>query len=184
MARLLHSINVSITGSAHHEDVLADDEHHEYALQLLKSASGVLLGRNTFDLFASFWPLAAARQDLPPITRSFAAELDLKPKLVLSSTKVPTSWHNTLPVQGPALGALRDKVQELPGTIVLFGSPSLGASLATAGMLAELHILLQPFLVDSGPQAYAGLPDKRQLTLLEARRFKSGVVLLRYATEA
>jgi hypothetical protein len=51
-------------------------------------------------------------------------------------------------------------------------------------MLAELHILLQPFLVDSGPQAYAGLPDKRQLTLLEARRFKSGVVLLRYATEA
>ncbi len=184
MARILHSLNVTLSGSCHHEDVVADQEHHEYALQLLRSASGVLLGRNTFDLFESFWPHAATKRDLPQHIRDFALELQTKPKFVVSSTSVTTKWENTSSIKGPALDELESRVRKLPGTIVVFGSPSLASSLANAGLLAEIHLLVQPLLSGSASRAYPGLRDRGQVTLLGSDRFQSGVVLLRFGIDA
>ena len=184
MARILHSINVTLNGSCHHEEVVADQEHHEYALRLLTSASGVLLGRNTFNLFESFWPHAATSNDLPQHTRDFALELQVKPKLVVSSTSVPTTWENTTSIKGPGLDELKSRVRGLPGTIVLFGSPSLASSLANAGLLAEIHLLVQPLLSGSTVRAYSGLQDCKQVEILGVDRFQSGVILLRYGVEA
>jgi dihydrofolate reductase len=184
MARILHSINASITGSCHHEDVVADQEHHEYATTLLKSADAVLLGRKTFELFASFWPQAATNPDLPPYVRDFAVALLDKPKFVVSSKEVSTAWKNTACVKGPSLDAVRTTVDDLPGTVVVFGSPSLASSLASEGLLAEIHVLVQPILVSASPRMYSGYPERGQLELGGVERFRSGVVLLRYETRA
>jgi dihydrofolate reductase len=184
MARLLHSLNVTVGGSCHHEDVVADQEHHEYALDLLRAASAVLLGRSTFDLFAAFWPDAATRQDLPEHIRAFAAELRNKPKLVISSSPVQTNWQNTCWVRGPSLEDLQQRLSEASGTIVVLGSPSLGASLASAGLLAEVHLLMQPLLASSHTRPYPGLEGCKPLRLLGTDQFKSGVVLLRYGIDA
>jgi hypothetical protein len=59
----------------------------------------------------------------------------------------------------------------------------LASSLAAAGLLAELHVLVQPLLADTGPRLFANASRPR-IRLLGADRFGSGVVLLRYATEA
>ena len=74
MAHVIHSINVTVGGSCDHTEAVADEEHHRYALDLLTSADAVLFGRNTFDLFASFWPAAADKADLPFCMTSFDQE--------------------------------------------------------------------------------------------------------------
>lgn len=184
MAHVVHSINVTLNGGCYHEDVVADIEHHEHALGLLKSASFVLLGRNTFDLFEDFWPEAVARHDLPSHVTEFARELRSKPKYVLSSRELSTDWENTFLLCGPSLDPLRKVLAEATGKVVVFGSPSLGASLATAGLLNELHVFLQPFISVAGRKAYEGVEARMVLSLIESRPFESGVVLLRYAAEA
>lgn len=70
MAHVIHSINTTVNGGCHHEDVVADEAHHEYALRLLARAEGMLLGRTTFDLFAGFWPAAISRTTRPQGTHA------------------------------------------------------------------------------------------------------------------
>jgi dihydrofolate reductase len=179
MAHIVHSINITISGSCHHEDAVADEEHHRYALDLLTSASAVLLGRNTFDLFESFWPKAASRLDLPSYMVSFAAELDAKPKYVVSTRSLGTQWKNTKLLRGPGLGEVNRFLLAAPGTIVVFGSPGLGTSLVAAGLVHEIHVVAQPFIGAPAVRAL-GLSMQKKLALLEARPFQSGAVLLRY----
>jgi dihydrofolate reductase len=183
MAYLLHSINATITGSCHHEDVVADKEHHAYALALLKSADGVLLGRNTFDLFASFWPAAATNANLPTHIRDFAVALAEMPKFVLTSRPLSTTWSHVESVQGSTLAAVRTMLGRLAGTVVVFGSPSLASSLASEGLLAEIHVLLQPILVNASPRLYEDYRERAKLALRGVEQFASGVVLLRYRVE-
>jgi dihydrofolate reductase len=125
MAHVVHSINTTVGGSCHHADAMADDDHHRYALDLLTSSSAVLLGRNTFDLFASFWPEAVTRSDLPSHMTNFAAELDAKPKYVVSSCGLETVWKNARLVPGPGLDEVRHLIDSTRGTVVVFGSPGL-----------------------------------------------------------
>jgi dihydrofolate reductase len=184
MAHVIHSINIAAGGSCHHTDTVADEEHHRYATDLLTQASAVVLGRNTFDLFASFWPDVVNRTDLPPYVTDFASELDAKPKYVATSRAVETGWNNTRVLHGPGLGEVRQLVANTPGSIVVFGSPKLGASLIAAGLVQELHVVVQPFIGQAAVRAFEGLESRKQLTRLEVRPFQSGAVLLRYETAA
>jgi dihydrofolate reductase len=184
MAHVIHSINITAGGSCHHADAIADEEHHRYASDQLASASAVLLGRNTFDLLESFWPEAVNRPDLPSYMTDFAAELEAKPKYVLSNRSLTTEWKNTELVRGSELGAVGHLINGIPGTLIIFGSPSLGTALASAGLVHEIHLVVQPFIGATERRAFADFDTRKSLALLEARPFRSGVVLLRYAYKA
>lgn len=183
MARLIHSINITLGGSCHHTEVVADEDHHRYAHDLLVATSAVLLGRNTFELFTSFWPEAVNRSDLPHYMIDFASELDTKPKYVVSNRRLETNWMNVSLLRGPGLEDVQAMLNRTPGAVVSFGSPALAASLATEGLIDELHVVVQPFIGMASMRAFEPLHDRKQLALLEARRFRSGAVLLRYATQ-
>ena len=92
-----------MTVSCHREDAVADEDLHRYALNLLVSASSVLLGRNTFCIFASFWPETVNRSDIPTYMRDFAIELEAKHKYVVSSRGLNTEWKNIDMLLGPEL---------------------------------------------------------------------------------
>ena len=184
MAQVIHSINLTVTGSCHHEDAIADEEHHRYALDLLASASAVLLGRNTFEIFASFWPGIVNRSDIPSYMKDLAAELEAKPKYVVSSRSLDTQWKNTRLLRGPGLAEVRHFVSTAPGNVVLFGSPSLATALAAARLIHEIHVVAQPFIGPSPVRAFQELGARTRLLFMEARPFRSGAVLLRYVAEA
>jgi dihydrofolate reductase len=61
------------------------------------------------------------------------------------------------------------------------GGPDLAAQAIRAGLVDEYHLFLTPFVVGGGNQS---LPNnvRLQLELLDERRFRSGVVYLRYRT--
>jgi dihydrofolate reductase len=184
VARVVWSINVTVGGSAHHTDTIADEAHHQYASESLATAGSLLFGRRTFDLFAAFWPEVAERADLPPHVRDLGAALTAKPKYVLSSRAVETAWANTTWLRGPDLAAVRSLVRDTSDPVVVLGSPSLGETLVAADLVDELHVLMQPYLGAVTVRPFDGLTVKKRLSLLEARGFLSGVVLLRYALSA
>lgn len=64
MAHVIHSINITLSGTCYHGDAIADEEHHAYALDLVRSSAAVALGRNTFELFDTFWPSAVGNPEL------------------------------------------------------------------------------------------------------------------------
>ena len=181
MAHVIHSINTTASGLCHHLDSAIDDEHHQYAIDLTLSADALIFGRTTFDLFMQFWPGAVDRSDLPGNTLDLAKAFHSVPKCVVSSRPVELSWSNTRHVQGPGLDKLVRELEKLKGVAVIFGSPSLAASLLNEGLVNEIHVLAQPYIGVDGPRAFNGLKERAHLSLLGARSLKSGSVLLRYS---
>lgn len=180
MAYVIHSINTTASGLCHHLDSAIDDAHHQYATDLTLSADALLFGRNTFDLFMQFWPDAVNEHDLPEATLALARAFSRVPKLVVSSRPVELTWDNTCHIQGPGLSKIMQELENLTGTVVIFGSPGLTSSLLNEGLVNEVHVLAQPYIGIEGPRAFSGLNKRVNLSLLGSSPLDTGSVLLRY----
>jgi riboflavin biosynthesis pyrimidine reductase len=81
---------------------------------------------------------------------------------------------------------LLDEVRELkaqPGKgIVVTGSMSLMPELIAGGVVDEYRLFVYPVVLGHGQRLFADATNVPRLHLAEARRFRSGIVLLRYRT--
>ncbi|NLS08502.1 dihydrofolate reductase [Nesterenkonia sp. MY13] len=143
--------------------------------------SAMLLGRNTYDHFADFWPSEAAFNDFPKIAE-FMRET---PKHVVTSRpeSLPV-WNGAKPVDGKNL---KDAVTTLKEThdddIAVFGSPTLAAQLLEQALLDELRILINPVALGAGTKLFEGLGRRVPLITTSATTFPSGNALLTYTPQ-
>ena len=184
MARLVYSVNVTLDGSCDHTQTIADDEHHQYALALLRGASALVLGRNTFELFASHWPQVARSGSGPEPVVALARELDAKPKYVASRRRTASEWANTVFLSGDISQEIRALKERELGELVLFGSPGLARALAKTNEIEEYHFLIQPIIAGCGPRIFDGVVKRLELVDLDTKVFRSGVQLTRWAPRA
>src|SRR3954451_10771227 len=100
-----------------------------------KDASGILLGRRTFEMFAPAWSTRTAEDD------PGAPFFNDTRKYVVSSTlgDAEAVWRNSTAVGGydaDRLQALKDEV----GTLYVSGSATLVRALLADGLVDELHL--------------------------------------------
>jgi dihydrofolate reductase len=134
----------------------------------------LLLGRQTFEDFRSFWPQQT--DDETGIT----AHLDRVHKAVVSTTLGDPEWENST-----VLGAdWRDRVRALKaedgGDIVVTGSLTLCPALIVEGLVDEYRLFTFPAVQGRGRRLFPeGFEGKLELT--DCRSFSNGVVLTVYA---
>ncbi len=181
MGLLTFSINVTLDGCVDHEEGSVDDETHAFFTRLLAGSGAMLWGRVTYEMMESHWP-AVARGDVeaPPALREWAAELEAKPKYVVSSTRTVYPWRNSHHIAGD----LRTGVQRLKDATpagVLLGSGKLATELDRLDLIDEYSFLVHPRIAGHGPTLYqSGLTSARRLELVSARPMRSGVVAMHY----
>ena len=180
MAKIIHSINVTLNGGCSHQDAIADLEHHAYAADLLGSADALLFGRTTFDLFAGFWPQAASNSELAPHVVSLGRALGRVRKYVLTKRPLLLDWDHTFPLSGPLELEIERLRQSMGGNLVIFGSPGLASSLAELDQIDEYHLLFQPFIVNAQPRLFESVGSRLALRLISVTPFVSGVLLTKF----
>lgn len=137
------------------------------------AADALLVGRRTFEQLRDYWP---ARTD---DTTGVSAYLDQVAKYVVSSTIGDPGWAGTTVLRG-AVAEEVARLKSLPGKdIVTTGSLTLVRSLMAAGLVDEYRLFVYPVVVGTGRRLFEDV-GAGALELLEARRFRSGVVLVRY----
>ncbi|NMN95401.1 dihydrofolate reductase [Nocardiaceae bacterium YC2-7] len=149
------------------EELLATTTAHGEA------ADALVLGRTTYDEFASYWPHQV--DDETGITEY----LDQVDKYVVSTTLDRADWVNTTIVDGPVvaeLGALKERSGK---DIVITGSVTLVHSLLPTGLVDVVRLFVFPVVQGHGRRLF---PDDVALDaeLMETKSFESGVVLLSY----
>jgi dihydrofolate reductase len=96
MRKLIFSINITLDGFIDHTTMIADDELHEKASELLRSADVVLYGRKAYQLMAEAWSGAPLDKTLSPRVREFADTMNAMEKIVYSTTLKNVSWKTKI----------------------------------------------------------------------------------------
>jgi len=170
--------------------IVRDEEVDRHGASGIPSTDTVILGRRTYEQFASFWPHvlnAPAPVDphgpggFSPELHAFARALTDMTKLVFSTKLKNVTWENSR-VQRDIDPHAIEAMKRQPGKdMIIFGSGSIVTQLTRHGLIDEYQLIVNPVLLGSGQPLLAGLTGTAALELLEARRFPSGNVMLRYA---
>ena len=135
----------------------------------------LLLGRQTFEDFRSFWPKQT--DDRTGITD----ELNRIDKYVVSATLSDPDWQNSTILRADwpdRVAALKEQ----PGKeIVVTGSIRLCHALIEAGLVDEYRLFVYPVVQGRGRRLFPEGYELDRLRLVEATPFDSGVTLLCYA---
>lgn len=182
MRKLISSINITPDGFCGHSDVVADEEHHQFAIDLMKSVDTVLFGRITYQLFESYWPLAAKDTSLSKPMFEFAQLIDNVNKVVASKSLTNVHWKKTTILKDINEDSINGLKRKAKTDILIFGSPGLISVLTNLGLIDEYYFSVQPLIVGNGKRLFetVGLDKRKNLRLSDTKHFKSGVVTLFY----
>lgn len=153
-----------------------DAEFNEFAIDQLKSADGLLFGRVTYQLMASYWPTPTAIENDSVV----AGLMNRLPKIVFSKTLAKADWNNTKLAKGNVAEEIA-KLKQQPGKdLLLFGSADLASTLTQLGLIDEYRLMVNPVVLGSGTPMFKAVKDKLRLKLINTKTFRSGNVLLYY----
>ena len=129
----------------------------------------VLLGRVTYQEWASYWPTST---DEP-----YASHINNTPKYVVSTTLERVEWKNSTLIKGN-LGEEIARLKERPGkNIGVAGSPTLVRSLLQDGLLDELTLMIHPVVVGRGKRLFKEEGDLKRLRLADSKTTSTGVLI-------
>ncbi|QFG22208.1 dihydrofolate reductase family protein [Actinomadura sp. WMMB 499] len=148
-----------------------DDQMGAVVGELMGEAEATLLGRHTYEGFASYWPDADPADPMTEVMNSAR-------KFVVSDTLTEATWRNSSLVNGDVAARLTElKADTRLGTT---GSAALVRWMLEQGLVDELHLLVHPIVVGHGAKLFT---DGRTvpLKLLSSTTFDAtGVVHLVY----
>lgn len=149
----------------------ADPELERRITKNVVAADALLVGRRTYDLFASFWP--TADPDDPRTHR-----LNTQPKYVASHTMTEAKWDNTTVLGGDLVDSVID-LKRRHDEISIWGSSTLIPPLLRHDLIDEFLLLLYPIVVGSGKRLF---PEDHHTTfnLVESATTGRGVTILGY----
>jgi len=150
-----------------------DDDMRSLLYGWNHAAESMLLGRKTYEIFASHWPYAPKDDPIAP-------KLNAMPKYVASRTLTKLDWNNSSLLEAPVPQNLARLKSEGNGMMLMYGSGELIRSLLPHELIDELRLWIFPLLLGQGKRMFAQDAAPTGLKLAEAKSFATGVVLQHY----
>ena len=148
-----------------------DDQMGAVVGEMMSDTDAILIGRHTYDAFASYWPNADPADPTTEVMNGTR-------KYVVSNTLTEPTWENSTMITGDVASELiRLKADSRLGTT---GSAALVRWLLEQRLVDELHLLVHPIVVGHGKKLFADGPTV-PLKLVSSTTFDTGVLHLVYA---
>lgn len=156
------------------------EEAHSFINDLQRRFASHLYGRRLYEVMLAWETIDPA--GLPPHMADFAQTWRAADKVVYSTTLTSASSARTRIERDFDPAAVRRMKAKASGDL-LVGGPELASHALQAGLVDECHLFLAPVVVGEGKPAFRR--DLRlELQLAEERRFRDGMVYLRYVNRS
>lgn len=149
-------------------------DHMALVLEGLDDVGAYLLGRVTFDIFASYWPTVTDESD------RIAGKFNTLPKYVASTTLKDPAWKGTTVLGGDVPGELGALKQSPGKDIHVIGSSGLAQTLMAHGLVDKYRLVVHPVVVGGGKRLFRAGGPATDLRLDASRTMASGLVILTY----
>src|SRR5262249_47113571 len=170
--------------------VVPDSGQVRAAVEAIPRFDTILFGRRTFEIFEAFWKDAVDAALTAPDPHGLGRRsrehgaigiwLNEAIKFVFSKTLKDMGWKNSRILHRLDPSEI-DAIKRQPGKdIVLFGSGSIVSQLTQHGLIDEYQLLVCPVLLGSGRTLVDRVSRSAKVDLLEAQKYASGDIMLRY----
>lgn len=183
MAKLIYSMLISLDGYIEDERgdfswATPDAEVFAYVTDHAASFGTYLYGRKMYETMV-YWETADNQPDLPQAELAWTRLWQAAEKVVYSKTLTEPRSERTRIERAFDAAAIQQLKATAAKDITVDG-PDLAAQAIKAGLVDEIHLIINPVLVGGGKRFF---PEggRLNLTLLEQRAFANGVVVLKYA---
>src|SRR5690625_5289082 len=124
-----------------------NEETQKYKYDELFATDALLLGRVTYEGFASAWP-GMTDED------GFADRMNNLPKYVVSESLDQVEWQNSTLVKGDVIDEISKLKQQDGQDIVIHGSGELINSLLHHELIDEFRLMVFPIVLGSGKRLF------------------------------
>lgn len=138
----------------------------------------LILGGITYRGFESHWAPMLKNPHAPNELKAIAEELTNMTKIVFSKNMKEATWDNTRLFDGDVAEVVRKLKNEEGSGILILGSGTIVQQLANEGLIDE-YMFITPVVAGEGKPLFDHV-KQFGLTLVEAKSFHSGHVLLHY----
>lgn len=136
----------------------------------MRQPFNLLLGRKTFEIFASYWPQHAS--DWPGINEAA--------KYVASNTLTKHDWKNSIFIKGNVVEEIKKlKTQDGPD-LQVYGSGNLIQTLLKHDLVDELWLKMYPITLGSGKRLFTEGTIPAAFKLTDSKVSPSGVIIANY----
>ena len=132
----------------------------------------LLLGRKTYDIFASYWPQHEEGLAGAPFKKAT--------KYVVSNCGVDLSWENSVQIKGDAAGEIRKLKQSDGPMLQVHGSSNLIQTLLENDLVDEFWLKTFPVVLGKGKRLFGEGTLAAAFKLTSASVTPSGVVFANY----
>lgn len=134
--------------------------------------TGILLGRNTYEMFEQGWSNRTAEDD------PGAPFFNESPKFVVSSALTDPTWNNSKvigPYDPKVISALKNDTE---GDLYVSGSGMLVRAMLADGLVDQLHLFTFPLTRGAGPRLFPDTAAPTKFDLAKSETYENGVVYL------
>ena len=151
-----------------------DEDFGASVVEWMSRGDAILLGRKTYEIFASYWPLQTEPDN--PV----AVQLNAQPKYVASTTLTSVDWNNSTLLGSDVVSEVA-KLKERPGgELQVHGSGQLAQTLIDADLVDEYLLYIHPVHLGSGKKLFREGAPARSLKLVDSKTTGAGVIIARY----
>ncbi|TJW39981.1 MAG: dihydrofolate reductase [Mesorhizobium sp.] len=173
MRKIIVTEFISVDGIADVEKLTQatwNSEMDKFKNDELSDSGAMLLGRTTYQIFASSWPKE---------TGDFADRFNSLPKYVASTTLKKLDWKPSELLKGALPEAVRMLKQGSGGNVYVHGSISVAQELLRHGLVDRIRLLSYPVALGQGKPFFAP-GEQHELELISATPFTNGVLGMEY----
>jgi dihydrofolate reductase len=127
-----------------------------------------LMGRNTYEEMAGFWPVSGD---------PYAAPMNDIPKVVFSTTLARADWADTRVARGDLATEISELKNQPGSELLAWGGAAFAQSLSRLGLIDEYRLILQPVALGDGLPLFDGLAEPLRLELVDAETYDTGAAL-------
>ena len=127
-----------------------------------------LMGRNTYEEMAEFWPVS---------DDAYAAPMNEIPKVVFSRTLERAGWADSRIARGDLAEEIATLKHEPGKDMLARGGAAFAQSLSRLGLVDEYRLILQPVALGQGLPLFKDLTAPLRLELVDAQTYPTGATL-------
>jgi dihydrofolate reductase len=147
-----------------------DDVLGQTMAEQMSKPFDLLLGRKTFEIFASYWPNHA--EEGPEINRAT--------KYVVSNTMKSHEWQKSVFLSGNVVDAIKKLKAEDGLDLQVHGSANLIQTLLKHDLVDELWLKIFPVTLGTGKRLFAEGTIPKAFKVTESKLTPSGVIIANY----